>query len=347
MRVFRIKPRGVGKASKPPGPAPAVPAQSLVRLSEGVGELDELYDVREAPEPPPEDIHAVIVGDTQVQVYERGPVEHFGRWGWAWRYLPMTLAVSGQVHIIGKLVAKGPACPRCGSTGERVLLTWGKKTWSCSGCDLTVGNTSKRAPAAWDPKTSEAWRLTDEGGLGERITNGTTEEAEPMAARRRTTPIPGDDAEAKPAAPRPQKPRTFTRKLDVALTAEERDERQESLLTALRDGEELAAEKSAAMADFRQRSKALATRVVELRHAATDRIEKRDVQCEERFIDRTGEVQVVRLDTGKVIDRRPQTAEERQQVIPGTEPDETEVREPKLVRVVRRKKAQAEAPVEG
>lgn len=352
LKLYTLEPlrRPPPDYTRPLGePEPTKPSAPVHRSFAGIGERRLDWRLRElgGHENPPPTIFATLEG--QVYELDRGEPEWDRDMGWAW---PYRWPEGVRVVLYGKLEEPARACPRCESHARVIRLTAltdapKASPTRCQGCGLVVGYAR-----AWDPDQGATWRLLSDGSLGLQMSTGApTEimpEEEPTMTRRRETPIP-DDTNGAPV--RPPKPRTHTRKLDVVLSAEERDERQESLLTALSEGEDLAAEKSAAMADFRQRGKAQAARVVELRHAVTARIEKRDVKCEERFDDRRGEVQVVRLDTGAVIDTRPQTPEERQQVIPGTGPDTTEVREPgqKIVKVTRRKKrGQAALPsVEG
>ena len=68
---------------------------------------------------------------------------------------------------------------------------------------------------------------------------------------------------------------------------------------------------------YRQRYKAARANIEQLADALRNREEQRAVDCEERRNDGELVMELVRLDTNEVVERRPMTADERQAQLPG------------------------------
>lgn len=126
-------------------------------------------------------------------------------------------------------------------------------------------------------------------------------------------------AAAKVAAP--PKPRQVTRYIDHRLTPAEKVQRgvEHRKILALIDDAKASAKEDAS--EHKSRVNALQEQERAKRIAADTGVERRSVLCEERRNEQLHQIDTVRLDTGKVVDSRAMSAEERQLVIPGTESD--------------------------
>lgn len=105
----------------------------------------------------------------------------------------------------------------------------------------------------------------------------------------------------------------MVRDLRVPLTQEEVDTRTEQLLELLNKVDHVREEQKRVASHARSTIKEMEQEAGQLRRDLYDRSELRPIDCEERWIYRTGVVQVVRTDTGKAVDERPMTTDERQE----------------------------------
>lgn len=115
-------------------------------------------------------------------------------------------------------------------------------------------------------------------------------------------------------APKPE--RTETRTLSCDLTEKEVSTAAYDMALKARQVEEL--EAAAKVAAKRERDKATAIRA-EMRVLARKvetRKEDRPVLCDVVFVDEELQVQVIRKDTGVIVQRRPMTDSERQKPLP-------------------------------
>lgn len=112
-------------------------------------------------------------------------------------------------------------------------------------------------------------------------------------------------------------PKTFERDLEVSLTDAERLKRNEDLLEAMQARDDLKSQKSEATSQINASIKISEGRVKDLAIALRSGKEKRPVRCTERFLFETNTVEIVRADTGAVIEKRAMTPEERTPTLPG------------------------------
>ena len=151
------------------------------------------------------------------------------------------------------------------------------------------------------------------------------ETAEPKKTRKPRKPKAEAEAVEADAAPQSSEPRLVKRDLLVELTTNER----------LSKGSELAEceEEIDRIEDARKAfndTKKAERELVEQRRAtlaSTLRLgkERKEVTCSERFIFETGTVEVVRLDSGEIVEKRAMTYHERNPTIPGVDVEPTPV----------------------
>lgn len=116
-------------------------------------------------------------------------------------------------------------------------------------------------------------------------------------------------------------PRRVTREFTAEITDEQAIEKYKELVEVDEEIARTAAQKAAAMADYNLQLKDLRKQQTTLLGTIKTKIETRSVECEERLNEDRQEIEVVRLDTGKVVDEwtRPMTAEERQLDLEGVD----------------------------
>lgn len=107
---------------------------------------------------------------------------------------------------------------------------------------------------------------------------------------------------------------TFNREVSVKLTAKDKADRKDRLVTTDQKIHEVVAEKAGSLGDFNGQLKQLRDEQKKLLSAIETGIETVEVQVLERVNERRGEVETVRCDTGEVLAEltRPLTSEERQ-----------------------------------
>jgi hypothetical protein len=116
--------------------------------------------------------------------------------------------------------------------------------------------------------------------------------------------------------------KTFPKEIDVKLTEEEIEERRETLAKESHEFLKFKAEAKETRADLSGREKKHMAAMKVLDEAIETGTEKQTVDCFERKCDRTGNFDIIRVDTGEVIDQRAATFEERQEKIPGSDGDQ-------------------------
>lgn len=124
-----------------------------------------------------------------------------------------------------------------------------------------------------------------------------------------------DTKGTKTKAKKPTAPKSVKRDLEVALTDSEMLKRNEELLAAMQARDDLIAAKSEATSNINASIKLAAQHVKELASALRNKKEKREVDCIERMIFPTNTVEIVRTDTGAVVEKRAMTPDERQPVL--------------------------------
>lgn len=123
------------------------------------------------------------------------------------------------------------------------------------------------------------------------------------------------ESKSKTKAKKPTAPKSVKRDLEVALTDTEMLKRNEELLAAMQARDDLIAQKSEATSNINASIKLAAQHVKELASALRNKKEKREVDCIERMIFPTNTVEIVRTDTGAVVEKRAMTPDERQPVL--------------------------------
>jgi hypothetical protein len=108
-----------------------------------------------------------------------------------------------------------------------------------------------------------------------------------------------------------------TRMLKCKLSVEEWQERAELLSEEHERLTRLENEHKAVEYLFRQRSKLAKGNIERLAEALRTHEEVRAVECEQRRNEGALAIEMVRTDTGEVLERRPMTTEERQETLPG------------------------------
>jgi hypothetical protein len=103
-----------------------------------------------------------------------------------------------------------------------------------------------------------------------------------------------------------------TRSLLCPLSDEDLKLRGHNLAAAVKELEEVEAEKKQAVSEFGVRIKALDERIQSLAVVVKARHEARPITCEWRGDGKTGTMKLYRLDTDTVIDTRAMTVEEKQ-----------------------------------
>jgi hypothetical protein len=107
----------------------------------------------------------------------------------------------------------------------------------------------------------------------------------------------------------------FTKELDCAVEDNERESYKERVLDIVGELLDVEAQKAAKMSEFNK----------ELKDLARTGMERRDVECAERYDYRRGAVETIRLDTKEVIDERAMTADERKTKMPVGDEDEDDM----------------------
>jgi hypothetical protein len=111
-------------------------------------------------------------------------------------------------------------------------------------------------------------------------------------------------------------PKRFTRQLSVLLNEKEREKRVQDHLAALAEERRLKFEKAELASEVTAKIKLAAKAARDIEEALREGKELREVKCIERFLWETHGVDVVREDTGEVIETRAMTSEERQPELP-------------------------------
>jgi hypothetical protein len=114
--------------------------------------------------------------------------------------------------------------------------------------------------------------------------------------------------------------RKFKQKLPCRLDSAVKDAKGDELANVINRRLALLEERREAMAEFKQQITALDERERELAGDVSTRTESREVECIERLTV-TNEIEVVRLDTGEVIDRRNADGADLQDAIDFPEPE--------------------------
>lgn len=107
---------------------------------------------------------------------------------------------------------------------------------------------------------------------------------------------------------------TIIRKLPVPLTETEQTDRAKRLARRLNDLDVIKANAQRAAQEYKSQAEETNAEIFDLRQAVTTGTEERDVQCELRFYPSVGEAELVRLDTGAVVETRPMTKKEHDAV---------------------------------
>ena len=114
-------------------------------------------------------------------------------------------------------------------------------------------------------------------------------------------------------------PKKVRREVKVSLSKAQVDERGRILAQRSAELEELQEAAKASTAEWKGKTDAARLGMTKLARSIREGHELIEVDCEERYDDRRGLVNLVRLDTEELVDERAQTAAERQQVIPETQ----------------------------
>ena len=116
--------------------------------------------------------------------------------------------------------------------------------------------------------------------------------------------------------------RLFKQKAPVKIPAPEVEKKADALAKVIQDRELVLEEKRAVNAELREKLNYFDERLMELAESVRSHSEVKDVSCVEFYVERTGEIIVVRQDTGEQIGQpRAATAEERQEGLPGFDDD--------------------------
>lgn len=119
---------------------------------------------------------------------------------------------------------------------------------------------------------------------------------------------------AKPKDGRQPVERAFvTKKLAVRVSADVVERAAHEMARLYTDREALKSERRETMAEFKERMAAFDQRMGELANTVNNSTEQRDVKCRELLYVEENRIDVVRLDTGEVVDSRTATAEDRQE----------------------------------
>lgn len=116
---------------------------------------------------------------------------------------------------------------------------------------------------------------------------------------------------------------TETRELPVRLMDSELKQKSGQLVRSLQDLDAVRGERDEYLAavktakdEFKKREGEFDKRIRQLGHEIANGSERRQVECRLMFYWERGQVEIVRIDTGEVVDARAITAEERQQKMP-------------------------------
>lgn len=105
------------------------------------------------------------------------------------------------------------------------------------------------------------------------------------------------------------------RELPVRLTDKLKEERLDELPPLINERTALETELAAFTTEKRKRLREIKKSEKEIAAAVDGGVELRMVWCEERMIFSTNTIEVIRLDTKEVVERRPMTIDERQTAI--------------------------------
>jgi hypothetical protein len=114
--------------------------------------------------------------------------------------------------------------------------------------------------------------------------------------------------------------REFKMDLPVPISPEEATKAGHAMVREIRRREQLDEERREAMAEFRDRRAAIDEKCKELADSFENGTKKISVRVREELIVETNEIQVIRIDTGEVVERRAAKAEDRQETLPLGEP---------------------------
>lgn len=99
----------------------------------------------------------------------------------------------------------------------------------------------------------------------------------------------------------------------VKIAAEDVEKKADALAKVIQDRGIVLAERSEALGDYRKKLSFFDERLEELAESVRSHSELRDVECVEFLLERTGEVVIIRQDTGEQVgEARAATAEDRQ-----------------------------------
>lgn len=104
--------------------------------------------------------------------------------------------------------------------------------------------------------------------------------------------------------------KTETRSLPVVLTEVEVHDRSQELARTVDEINDVEAEKKDVVKDFAKRLGEKRKRMNELANAITSGTEKRDIECSERVDERRHAIEIIRHDTLEVVETRPMTGEQ-------------------------------------
>jgi hypothetical protein len=115
----------------------------------------------------------------------------------------------------------------------------------------------------------------------------------------------------------------YKMKLPVPVGKDVREKASHEMARVHHAQEALKTERRNTNANLRERQNSLSQQMGELADTVDNSTELQDVNVVERLL-RTGEIEVIRLDTKEVVDTRTATAAERQKNLPGVESGEEE-----------------------
>lgn len=140
--------------------------------------------------------------------------------------------------------------------------------------------------------------------------------------------LSGANGKVNGKAAEPPKPKTFIRHVERKLTDHDKATRGAEHRAVLNKIDDVQVASRETASDYRSQLLALRKREVEMRTAIERGVERVPVDCIQRRNEDQHTIEIVRVDKGAVIESRPMDANERQLKIPGTGPDQSEVREP-------------------
>ncbi len=123
----------------------------------------------------------------------------------------------------------------------------------------------------------------------------------------------GNGSARKPELRKPVERGIVTKRLPVAVGAEIVDRAAHEMARLHTDREALKSERRETMAEFKERLASMDQRMTELADTVNKSTELRDVKCKELLYVEENRVDVVRIDSGEVVESRTATAEDRQE----------------------------------